>query len=373
MPSPDGSGGYLLYVSQNTLFGAAFDPDKLELRGAAVPLLDDLAAGGIGARSVAGQFDVSRTGTLAYLRGTAAGGAAFPMMVMDSAGKTAPVLAQPGAYSMPRFSPDGKRIAYVLGSEVWDYDLERRTPTQLTFTKSPKGELAWSPDGKHLLYGGGAEMWWIRADGGGQPQRLLDKRTSVRVFSTAPGGRVAFRSGLEGIETLTLDLKDPENPKPGQVELFRKDSVFRVDAAFSPQGNFIAYASNEAGAQEEIYVEPFPGPGGKWKISTGGGKFPAWSKAAHELLFLGGDNRIMAASYTTQGDAFSPATPRVWSPTPVRRLGVQLSFDVAPDGKHVVMFPIAAKPEESGDVHITFLLNFADELKRRLGTGLVKP
>ena len=373
MPSRDGYGGYLLYVSQNTLFGVAFDPDKLELRGVAVPLLDDLAAGGIGTRSVAGQFDVSRTGTLAYLRGTAAGGAAFPMMVMDSAGNTTPVLAQAGAYSVPRFSPDGKKIAYTLGSEIWVYDLERRTPTQLTFTKSPKRELAWSPDGKHLLYGGGAEMWWIRADGGGQPQRLLEKRTSVRVFSTTPDGRVAFLSGLGALETLPLDLKNPENPKPGQAEPFRGDTVFRVDAVFSPDGKFIAYASNESGSQEEVYVEPFPGPGGKWKISTGGGKFPAWSKTAHELLFLGGDNRIMAASYMTQGDAFSSATPRVWSPTPIRRLGVQGSFDVAPDGKHVVMFPMPAKLEEAGTVHITFLLNFADELKRRLGAAQAKP
>ena len=145
-----------------------------------------------------------------------------------------------------------------------------------------------------------------------------------------------------------------------------------MDAAFSPDGKFIAYASNEAGAQEEVYVEPFPGPGGKWKISTGGGKFPAWSKAAQELVFLGGDDRIMSASYATQGDAFSPGTPRVWSPTPIRRLGVQGSFDLAPDGKHVVMFPLPAKEAESGNVHITFLLNFADELKRRLGTGSAK-
>ena len=73
-----------------------------------------------------------------------------------------------------------------------------------------------------------------------------------------------------------------------------------VDPAFSPDGKFLAYASNESGA-EEVFVRPFPGPGGKWKISTAGGKFPAWSRATRELLFLGGDDRIMAVELFDAG------------------------------------------------------------------------
>ena len=137
-----------------------------------------------------------------------------------------------------------------------------------------------------------------------------------------------------------------------------------MDPAFSPDGKFIAYASSEAG-EMEVWVRPFPGPGGKWKVSTSAGQFPAWSAAAHELLFLGIDDRIMAASYTTQGDSFSAGPPRVWSPVKVRRTGVQLNFDVAPDGKRVAMFPYPEVEAKGGSLHATILLNFFDEVRRK--------
>jgi hypothetical protein len=97
-----------------------------------------------------------------------------------------------------------------------------------------------------------------------------------------------------------------------------------------------------------------------------GGKFPAWSPATHELLFLGGDNRIMAARYSMRGHSFSSDTPHAWSPTQVRRNGVQQSFDVTPDGKRVVTLPMAPVEEHTGNLHATFLFNFFDELRRRV-------
>jgi eukaryotic-like serine/threonine-protein kinase len=137
-----------------------------------------------------------------------------------------------------------------------------------------------------------------------------------------------------------------------------------VDPAFSPDGKFLAYASTETGANE-VFVRSFPGPG-KWKISTVGGKFPAWSPKTHALFFLGGDDRIMVASYTIDGSSFAAGTPRPWATTQVLRDGVRQNFDVSPDGKRVVVFPKATetRPEES--LHATFLLNFFDEVRRRI-------
>ncbi|MEJ2077948.1 MAG: hypothetical protein P8Z74_08080, partial [Acidobacteriota bacterium] len=362
--------GYLVYVHGSTLFGVGFDPRRLELRGTPTPLLDDLGARAD--RFGGGQFAFSHTGTLVYLSGRQ--GDSWPLSWLDAAGKTTPLVAQPGTYGAPRLSPDGKRLAYIAqggkGSDVWVYDRERGTPTQLTFLGSVNVELAWARDSKHLVYGDGTALWWIRADGAGQRQLLLDKRPAPRPGSFTPDGRLAFaqlNAGLPDVYTLPIDLSDPEHPKPGKAEPFlaEPDRV-AVDPAFSPDGKFLAYASNQEGV-EQVFVRSFPGPGGEWKVSTAGGKFPAWCAATHELFFLGSDDRIMIASYSIEGDTFRAGVPHAWSPTQVRRINFwQQNFDVSPDGKHVVMMPRPVSEDTGGSLHATFLLNFFDELRRRV-------
>jgi serine/threonine protein kinase/Tol biopolymer transport system component len=373
-----GDTGHLVYMHEGTLYAVGFDPQRLEIRGTPVPLLDDIDASSdviLGG----GQFASSETGTFVYLSGRPENNV-FPIEWLDAAGKTTPLVAQPGIYSAPRLSPDGTRLAYTVGSSkganVWVYDLERQTPTQLTFSAPGTYELAWAPDSKHIVFGDGTALWWIRADGSGQPRRLLDKLEIPRPFSFSPApgkdGRLVFIQGFAsspGIYTLPVDLSDPERPKAGRAESFLVDpKIVLVDPAFSPDGKFLAYSSSESGLSE-VFVRPFPGPGGKWRVSTGGGKFPAWSRATHEILFLDYDDHIMAVNYTSQGDTFSPGIPHAWSSTQVRRMGVQQNFDVSSDGKRVVMFPIPTAEQPQGSVHVTFLLNFFDEVRRRLPTG----
>ncbi|MGH9257107.1 MAG: protein kinase domain-containing protein [Vicinamibacterales bacterium] len=366
-----GRAGHLVYMHEGTLFGVAFDPARLEIRGTPTPLIEDVAA----SRSIldgGGQFAFSDTGTFAYLSGTVAD-TTYPMLWLDAAGRTTPLVAQLGTYGAPRLSPDGTRLAYtVLGSkgvDVWVYDVGRDTPTQLTFTGPGLWELAWAPDSKHLVFGDGRGLWWIRADGSGQPLQLLDKAENPRPFSFRPDGRLVYTpfgtAGLPDIWTLPIDLSDPERPKPGKAEPFLVEPHVEVDPAFSPDGNFLAYASTESGPNE-VFVRPFPGPGGKWKISTAGGKFPTWSRATRELFFLGGDDRIMVVSYTIEGDSFSAGRPRPWSPTQVLRDGVRQNFDVSADGKRAVIFPRPAAEQTEGSLHVTFLLNFFDEVRRRI-------
>ena len=373
-----GNTGHLVYMHEGTLYAVGFDPQRLEIRGTPVPMLDDIGAspevleGG-------GQFSFSDTGTFVYLSGRAENNV-FPIQWLDAAGKTTPLVAQPGIYSAPRLSPDGRRLAYTVGSStsanVWVYDLERQTPTQLTFSAPGTHEVAWAPDSKHIVFSDGAALWWIRADGSGHPQRLLDKSVDPRPFSFSPAlgkdGRLVFVQGgvgSPGIYTLPIDLSDPERPKAGKAETFLADPrIVEVDPAFSPDGKFLAYVSNESG-QEQVFVRPFPGPGGKWRISTDGGKFPVWSRATHEMLFLDFDDHIMSVNYTSQGDTFSPGVPHLWSSTPVRRMSMQQNFDLSPDGKRVVMFPHPTAEQSQGPVHVTFLLNFFDEVRRRVPTG----
>jgi Tol biopolymer transport system component len=373
LPGPR-SQGYLVYLHQGTMFGAPFDPARLELQGSPVPLLEDVAGD---PQTGNGQFDFASTGSLVYLSGKAAD-EAFPIVWLDRAGKTAPLVAKPGAYDAPRFSPDGKRLAFAArggkGSDVWVSDIARDTLAQITFTAPGDNELAWAPDGKHIVYRSlnPSVAWWVRADGAGEPQRLLEGQEYTRPQSFSPDGRRLLLAGnttvsLPDLWILPLDLNDPEHPKPGKPEAFLKTPVVEVDGAFSPDGRWVAYASNESGV-EEVFVRPAPGlgSGGKWKISTGGGKFPAWSRAGRELFFLGGDDRIMAADYTAAGDSFSADKPRVWSDKQILRRGTRQNFDMAPDGQRAAVFPRPEAQESKGSLHATFLLNFTQEIRRRL-------
>src|SRR5205807_876224 len=128
----------------------------------------------------------------------------------------------------------------------WVYDLERQTPTQLTFTGPGIKEVAWAPDSKHLVFGDGASLWWIRADGSGQPQKLVDQLADPRPFSFSQtlgkGERLVFvqsNAGLPDVYTVLLDLTDPEHPKPGKAEPFLVEpKIVEVDPSFSPDGKF---------------------------------------------------------------------------------------------------------------------------------------
>jgi serine/threonine-protein kinase len=219
------------------------------------------------------------------------------------------------------------------------------------------------------VFGDGESLWWIRADGSGEPQRILAKSANPRPASFSPDGRLAYSPfgtlGLPDVWTLPIDLRDPEHPKPGKPEPFLSEPFVEVDPAFSPDGQFLAYASTETGPNE-VFVRSFPGPGGKWKVSTSGGKFPAWSHKTQELFFLGGDDRIMVATYTIDGGSFVASTPRPWASTQVLRDSVLQNFDITPDGKRVVAYPKPIETQPEGSVHATFLLNFFDEVRRRI-------
>ncbi len=364
------NGGYLTYIREGTLFGVPFNAERLEARGTPAPLIESVASEP-GAGSA--QFDISQTGVLVYRSGNSGKGQTIAWL--DSTGRTTLLMTKP-ALLRPRFSPDGKRLAYHRpgnkARDIWVYDLERDTHTQLTFTSTATTHMSWMPDGKHLVYGSGSPpyaLWWIRADGSGEPQSLLEAKNPLWPQSVAPDGRrVAFVESTSDIFTLPLDLGDPEHPKPGKPEPLLATPAVEREAAFSPDGRWLAYQSDESG-RPEVFVRPFPGPGGKWRISTDGGAFPVWSRNRPELLFVGVGNRIMASEYTSQDASFHVGKSRVWSPVTLMSSTAFSPFDLHPDGKRAV---VLLKPEEeasAGNLHATFLLNFAAELRRRVTAG----
>jgi hypothetical protein len=179
-------------------------------------------------------------------------------------------------------------------------------------------------------------------------------------------GQSTVSGGIE-LWTLPIDATDPDHPKPGQPQRYLQDSGIDGRASFSPDGRWVAYVSSESGRQE-VYVRPFPGPGGRWPISNNGGTDPKWSKSGTQLFYNGPPNSIQVVDYTAKGESFMAQKPRPWSTAQIPGVGI---FDPMPDGKRLVA---ALATEERAEAprpvtHATFLLNFFDELRRRVPTG----
>jgi Tol biopolymer transport system component len=365
--------GHLLFVHNGTLFAVPFDLKRLETRGMPAPIIENLAAN---AAQASGQFDFAGNGTFVYLSGSMSGGSA-PIVWLDKSGKKETILPAPAAHPLtPRLSPNGKLLAYSLSGDVYVYDPARGASSRITFDPTASSAYpVWSPDGKHLAFspiGSLHGIWWVRSDGSGKPESIYDPGYNCIVMSISPDGkRLAYHQPGKGrdIYTLPLDLSDPDHPKAGRPEVFLDSPGTDVDPAFSPDGKWLAYASSESG-DYQVFVRPFPEGaqgGGQAQISSVPGRFPVWSRTAKEIFYVSLDGRIMVTPYIVTGRAFSPGKPAAWSETPIGLTGVNIPLDLAPDGKRFVVFPgIETVAADKSTLHITFLLNFFDELKRRL-------
>jgi len=367
--------GYLVYLRENTLFGVRFDVDLLETTGTPVRLLEDVSGNpGTGG----GQYDFSGDGTFAYVDASPAG--AWPILWLDRAGGSEPLLALPGPYQAPRFSPDGNRLALSVGlADIQVYDWKRDTMTRLTFTGQGNGFPIWTPDGKHIVFRsvrpGGYSLQWIRSDGGGAPHPLLELTDDPRPYSFSPDGRrltyaVVTADAANDLWTLPLDVTDAGRPNPGKPTPLLRTQSNELEPAMSPDGRWLAYTSDESG-RVEVYVRPFGSGGelgsGKWPISAGG-RSPIWSRTGRELFYVALDNRIMMVSYTANGDSFAADKPTLYSPVQIFSPNASSwSLDLAPDGQR---FAVLSQPnpggERSGSVHVNFLMNFFEEVRRRI-------
>jgi len=152
--------------------------------------------------------------------------------------------------------------------------------------------------------------------------------------------------------------------RPGTPTAFLSSPANEATPTFSPDGRWIAYTSNELGGAGDIYVRPFPGPGGPWRVSTAGGRFPRWSATAPELLFVQQDT-IMAARYAVVGDSFRADTPQVWSPLSIQAVAPGNSgYALHPDGKRVAAAAVADESEGVVNDKVVFFFNFGEYLKK---------
>jgi eukaryotic-like serine/threonine-protein kinase len=359
-------------MQEGTLFAVAFDADRLKSRGPAVPILDDVASV---PQSGYASVDSARTGTLIYRYGTKPVGPGLSSIHwVDGAGKKELLGLKPGHYADPRISPDGKRLALIVaeggGQDVWVYDLQRDAMSRLTFGGGIYVNPIWSPDGQRLAFGNiGQGILLARADGADRPQPLSQSKNFQIPFSFAPDGkRLAYHEeiGPPTIWTLPVEHQGGEL-KMGKPLQFLNSRFVSATPAFSPDGRWLAYVSNESG-KNEVYVRAFPPPSfgesAHWQVSNSGGELPMWPRSRHKLIYKS-DDQLMSVSYSASRDSFLAGKPRVW----IAKLGGR-QFDLAPDGERVVVLTPVDIPESAKSEHeVAILLNFFDELMRRVPTG----
>ncbi|MBS1855913.1 MAG: serine/threonine-protein kinase [Acidobacteria bacterium] len=360
--------GHLTFVHQGALLAVPFDLKRLETRGTPAPVLEDVAAN---TTAGGGQYDFSSNGTFVYLSGTAA--ESSPMLWMNKSGATQPLLAaQAGRVLGPRLSPDGKLVAYTMGGDLYIYDPARGATSRLTVGRAGATWPVWCPDGKHIAYTAlGRGITWARADGSGKPTVVYGSQTDPVITSISPDGKVlAFHDSGRGrdIFTLRMNLANPDEPTAGKPEPFLASPGDDVEAAFSPDGHWLAYTTSESGVPE-VFVRPFPKGmegAGQVQISVGPGRFPVWSRAAKQIFYLTLDGQITMVPYAVNGRTFSPGKPELWSQTRIRLTGNDFPYDLAPDGKRFVVFQASQDSGAQTNLHLVFLLHFFDELKRRM-------
>ena len=182
----------------------------------------------------------------------------------------------------PRFSPDGKRLAFFSTTDIHIYDLACGSITGLNVSQNGTAQYPlWTPDGKHIVQKSTGGMSWVRADGSGTPQSIYESDTEPAPWSFPPDGcRLAFHqmgaNTNRDFWTLPLDTTDPEHPKAGAPEVFLATQSNEVDPTFSRDGRWMAYSSNTAGPNH-VFVRPFPegaGGGGQVQISTTPARLP---------------------------------------------------------------------------------------------------
>jgi serine/threonine-protein kinase len=252
------------------------------------------------------------------------------------------------------------------------YDWSRDTLTRVSFGGTENGFPVWTPDGKRIAFASNRDgrvtnLYWQRADTG-DVQRLTVSTKAQYPGSWHPNGHLlAFDTqsapGLGGdIMILPIEGDNASGWKPGEPQAFLATPQGENYPVFSPDGKWIAYQSDESN-RREVYVRPYPGPGGQWQISTAGGGYPSWSRTRTELLYSV-NGSIMVVPYSVDGNSFRPESPRLWATGRyVSNRGNNRVWDLHPDGNRFVAAPPAEADEAKRDT-VVLVSDFFKDVSR---------
>ncbi|MEO5937367.1 MAG: protein kinase, partial [Terriglobales bacterium] len=327
--------GHLLYRREGALMAQPFDIKKRAVAGDAVPIVEQLK---FDPGTSVGTFSASTNGLLVYQHGTGSSGAQ-QLTWFDDTGKKLGTAGDPSTAYGFRLSPDGTKAAVQLvdstgNVDIWIYDVARSVKSRLTFGPARDAEPVWFPDGKRVAYtseqGGQGQIFVKSADGSGGEERLLQHPDYTLVDDISTDGKYLTFTTRTGNNTDLWVL-----PLAGEKKavLYLQTPFNEISSNISPDSRWLAYSSDESG-RFEIYVSTFPQAGGKWQVSSNGGREAMWSPSGKELYFLTLDNELMVASITATATSVQPGVPKklfASVPVPGRKV-----YDIARNGRIMV-------------------------------------
>jgi serine/threonine protein kinase/Tol biopolymer transport system component len=355
--------GHLLFAREGTLMAQPFDEKSFQLTGDAFPVAEHLQFDFIITRAI---FSVSENGVLAFQSGAARGD--DRLVWFDRNGKQTGQLGEPGFYFQPQFSPDGQKLAVATfdtragSADIWLYELARNVPTRFTFDPASDVAPIWSPDGSTIIFSsnrkGPYDIYKKASTGAGSEEVLLESDEIKTANSWSADGRfIVYTSADAKANTKEdlwiLPLFGDHKPFP-----FLRTQFNESFAQFSTDGHWIAYVSDESGSNQ-VYIAPFPGPGGKWQASRAGGSEPRWRGDGKELFFLAPDNKLMAVEVNAKEFTLEIGNAQLlFEVHPATSPGSH--YDVTGDGKRFLV----DSSGEGSSAPITLVINWTADLKK---------
>jgi Tol biopolymer transport system component len=357
--------GDLLFVKDGNLMAQGFDAEALSPRGDAHQLAEDVQ---VFPQSHSALFSVSNNGMLVFA--SASGAGVSQLAWFDRAGSQLGTLGGPGVVANPRISPDGKRVAVDIidrqtgNDDLWVYETGGGLPARLTSNPGFDNQPVWSPDGGRIVFttlrNGHGDLYFVDARGGAEQPLLRSADTTKYATDWSPDGRSILYRAVTLKSNFQLWAVAPGG---GESHPFIKAAFGVSHGQFSPDGQWVAYASNESG-KWEIYVTSFPEPRGNWKVSSAGGSEPRWRRDGNELFYLSPDGEVMEVQ-VRRGAGFDaePAQP-LFHPRLRQHISSAdlFTYDVAPDGQR---FLVNTDVGEATGRPLTVLINWRAPLTSR--------